>query len=246
MPEDSATLYIQFADAMLKVDPALKSGAPVFQGINQDASVWPGAHGNMSWFGRLYDYLKLHNRQGDLKLASFEIYPYEACTMKWDDLYRNPELTHKTLQAFRDDGLPAAIPLMNTESNLCGSLSVYMSDIFSVLWLADNVGSFVAEGGALYIHSPFEPSGIEHCCQGWAIWGHRPLGPRPRRKDHWLYRFLPRQPDDQSRGGDTSHRHPSTLFRRCRNRGLRRECSGHQPCRSAPRRPLGLVAHQQR
>ena len=79
MPEDSATLYIQFADAMLKVDPALKSGAPVFQGINQDASVWPGAHGNMSWFGRLYDYLKLHNRQGDLKLASFEIYPYEAC-----------------------------------------------------------------------------------------------------------------------------------------------------------------------
>jgi hypothetical protein len=60
---------------------------------------------------------------------------------------------------------------MNTESNLCGSLSVYMSDIFSALWLADNVGSFFAEGGGLYIHSPIEPSGIEHGCQGWAIWG---------------------------------------------------------------------------
>jgi hypothetical protein len=60
---------------------------------------------------------------------------------------------------------------MNTESNLCGSLSVYMSDIFSALWLADNVGSFFAEGGALYIHSPIEPSVIEHGCQGWAIWG---------------------------------------------------------------------------
>jgi F5/8 type C domain len=171
MPEDYATLYIQFADAMLKVDPTLNLGGPVFQGINQDVSVWPDAHGNRSWFGRFYDCLKSHNRHGDLKFASFEIYPYEACTMKWDALYRNRELTHKTLQAFRDDGLPASVPLMNTESNLCGSLSLYMSDIFSALWLADNIGSFFAEGGALYIHSPIEPSVIEHGCQGWAIWG---------------------------------------------------------------------------
>jgi hypothetical protein len=171
MPEDYATLYIQFADAMLKVDSTLKLGGPVFQGINQDVSVWPDARGNKSWFGRFYEYLKVHNRDGDLKFASFEIYPYEACTMKWDDLYRNRELTRRTLQAFRDDGLPASIPLMNTESNLSGSLSVYMSDIFSALWLADNVGSFFEEGGGLYIHSPIEPSGIEHACQGWAIWG---------------------------------------------------------------------------
>ena len=173
MPEDYATLYIQFADAMLKIDPTLKGklGGPVFQGINQDVSVWPDARGNKSWFGRFYEYLKSHNREGDLSFASFEIYPYEACATRWEDLYRNRELTKKTLQAFRDDGLPASIPLMNTESNLSGSLSVYMSDIFSALWLADNVGSFFEEGGALYIHSPIEPSGIEHGCQGYAIWG---------------------------------------------------------------------------
>ena len=170
MPEDYATLYIQFADAIHKVDPALKLGGPVFQGINQDVSVWPDERGNKSWFGRFYDYLKSHNRHGDLSFASFEIYPYDACTMKWEDLYRNRELTRKTLQAFRDDGLPASVPLMNTESNLSGSLSGYMSDIFSALWLADNVGSFFAEGGALYVHSPIEPSVIEHGCQGWAIW----------------------------------------------------------------------------
>jgi hypothetical protein len=171
MPEDYATLYIQFADAIHKVDPTLKLGGPVFQGINQDVSVWPDARGNKSWFGRFYDYLKSHDREGDLTFASFEIYPYDACTMKWDDLYRNRELTRKTLQAFRDDGLPASVPLMNTESNLSGSLSVYMSDIFSALWLADNVGSFFAKGGALYVHSPIEPSVIEHGCHGWAIWG---------------------------------------------------------------------------
>ncbi len=171
MPEDYAALYIQFADAIHKVDPTLKLGGPVFQGINQDVSVWPDARGNRSWFGRFYDYLKSHNRHADLAFASFEIYPYDACTTQWDDLYRCRELTRKTLQAFRDDGLPASIPLMNTESNLSGSLSLYMSDVFSALWLADNVGSFFAEGGALYIHSPIEASGIEHGCQGWAIWG---------------------------------------------------------------------------
>jgi F5/8 type C domain len=171
MPEDYAALYMQFADAIHKVDPTLKLGGPVFQGLNQDASVWPDARGNKSWFGRFYNYLKSHNRQGDLTFASFEIYPYDECTMKWDDLYRNRELTHKTLQAFRDDGLPAEIPLMNTESNLCGSLSVYMSDIFSALWLADNIGSFFEEGGALYVHSPIEPQVVNPGCQGWAIWG---------------------------------------------------------------------------
>jgi hypothetical protein len=171
MPEDYASLYIQFADAIHAVDPTLKLGGPVFQGLNQDASVWPDEQGNKSWFGRFYAYLKSHNREKDLTFASFEIYPYDECTMKWEDMYRCRELTRKTLQAFRDDGLPSSIPLMNTESNLCGSLSLYMSDIFSALWLADNVGSFFAEGGALYIHSPIEPQVVHRGCQGWAIWG---------------------------------------------------------------------------
>ncbi|HEY6466147.1 MAG TPA: discoidin domain-containing protein [Candidatus Acidoferrales bacterium] len=171
MPEDYASLYIQFADAIHKVDPTLRLGGPVYQGINQDVSVWPDAHGDKSWSRRFYSYLKARNREKDLTFASFEIYPFEARTMKWEDLYRNRELTRKTLQSFRDAGMPTSVPLMNTESNLCGSLSVYMSDIFSALWLADNVGAFFEEGGALYVHSPIEPSGIERGAQGYAIWG---------------------------------------------------------------------------
>jgi hypothetical protein len=171
MPEDYASLYIQFARAIHKVDPTMKLGGPVFQGINQDVSVWPDAKGNKSWFGRFYDYLKSHGHADELTFVSFEIYPYEACTMKWEDLYRNQEITRAMLKDFWDDGLPKSIPLMNTESNLCGSLSVYMSDIFSALWLADNVGSFFEQGGSLYIHSPIEPSGLGHGCQGYAVWG---------------------------------------------------------------------------
>lgn len=171
MPEDYAALYIQFADAIHKADPTLKLGGPVFQGINQDVSVWPDAQGRTSWFGRFYDYLKSHGRQQDLTFASFEIYPYDACAMKWDDLFRCRELTRTCLRSFWQNGLPTEIPLMNSESNLSGSLSRYMCEIFSALWLADNVGSFFEEGGAIYIHSPIQPGPLEHGCQGWATWG---------------------------------------------------------------------------
>jgi hypothetical protein len=171
MPEDYAALYCQFAKAIHKVDPTMKLGGPLFQGINQDVSVWPDAKGNKSWSGRFYDYLEAHGHGNDLTFVSFENYPYEASTMEWDDLYRNQEITRRMLQDFRKDGLPKSIPLMNTESNLSGSLSVYMSDIFSALWLADNIGSFFEEGGGLYIHSPIEPSRLGHGRQRYAVWG---------------------------------------------------------------------------
>lgn len=171
MPEDYAALYIQFADAIHKVDPTLKLGGPVFQGINQDVSVWPDALGRASWFGRFYDYLKSHGHAADLTFASFEIYPYDACAMSWDDLFHNREVTRNCLRSFWQNGLPKEIPLMNSESNLSGSLSRYMCEIFSALWLADNVGSFFEEGGAIYIHSPIQPGPLQQGCQGWATWG---------------------------------------------------------------------------
>jgi hypothetical protein len=171
MPEDYGALYLQFATAIHKVDPTLKLGGPVFQGINQDISVWPDAQGRTSWFGRFLDYLKSHGRLQDLAFVSFELYPFDTCSTKWEDLFRGPELTRTCLQAFRDDGLPKNIPLMNTESNLSGSLSRYMSEIFAALWVADSVGSFFLEGGAAYYHSPIQPGPLENGCQGWATWG---------------------------------------------------------------------------
>ncbi len=47
LPEDYGALYLQFATAIHKVDPALKLGGPVFEGVNEDIKVWPdraGAH----------------------------------------------------------------------------------------------------------------------------------------------------------------------------------------------------------
>ncbi|MGH9404891.1 MAG: discoidin domain-containing protein [Terriglobia bacterium] len=170
MPEDYGALYVQFADAMHKVDAELKLGGPVFQGVSQDVSVWPDAEGRTSWFGRFLNYLKSRGRLHDLAFVSFEHYPFDPCAITWADLYREPELTRSCLRAFRDDGLPESIPLMNTESNVSWEMTPYMSDIFSGLWLADSVGSFFLEGGAAYYHSPIQPQPPNRGCHGWGTW----------------------------------------------------------------------------
>ena len=36
MPEDYAALYLQWATAIHKVDPKLKLGGPIFEGVNED------------------------------------------------------------------------------------------------------------------------------------------------------------------------------------------------------------------
>jgi len=170
MPEDYAALYIQWAAAIHKVDPALKLGGPIFEGVNEDIRVWPDSKGRTSWMGRFVDYLKSHGRIADLAFVSFEHYPFHACRITWSTLYSEPQLMKHILQVWRDDGVPKDVPLMVTESHLAASLSGPMSTIFAGLWLADNVGSFFEGGGARFTHSPIQPQGIQNSCLGWASW----------------------------------------------------------------------------
>ncbi len=75
LPEDYAALYLQWATALHRLDPALKLGGPSFQGVNKDIEVWPDESGRVSWTGRFLDYLKQHGRMQDLAFFSFEHYP---------------------------------------------------------------------------------------------------------------------------------------------------------------------------
>jgi hypothetical protein len=170
MPEDYGALYIQWATALHKIDPKLKLGGPVFEGVNEDIKVWPDAQGRTSWMGRFVDYLKSHGRLSDLAFVSFEHYPFEPCTITWKSLYTEPELMKHILQVWRDDGVPKNVPLMVTENHLAAQLTGPMTTIFAALWLADNVGSFFEGGGAAFYHSPIQPQDIHSTCEGWASW----------------------------------------------------------------------------
>jgi hypothetical protein len=170
MPEDYGALYVQWATAIHKVDPKLKLGGPVFEGVNEDIRVWPDAQGHTSWMGRFVDYLKAHGRLADLSFVSFEHYPFEPCDITWKSLYSEPALVKHILQVWRDDGVPKDVPLMITEDHLAASLTGPMTTMFAALWLADNVGSFFEGGGALFTHSPIQPQGIQKTCLGWSSW----------------------------------------------------------------------------
>ncbi len=68
------------------------------------------------------------------------------------------------MQVWRDDGLPANVPMLITESNLSSAASETSLDIFSALWLADYAGSFLNSGGKGLYYFHYLPLQMEHGC----------------------------------------------------------------------------------
>lgn len=163
-PEDYGTLYLQWAEAIHHLDPALKLGGPSFQGVTQDIETWPDANGKVSWTGRFIDYLKQRDRLRDLAFFSFEHYPLDGCKIPWASLYDEPQLVSHIMQVWRDDGVPSNVPLFITESNFSAAASATSMDIFSGLWLADYIGSFLTAGGNGVYYFHYLPLLMEHGC----------------------------------------------------------------------------------
>jgi hypothetical protein len=166
VPEDYAALYVQFADAIHKVDPKAKLGGPVYTGVNKDIETWPDEAGRTSWTGRFIDYLRAHNHLQDLAFFPFEHYPFEPCKSNWGMLYQEPELMTHIMDVWRQDGVPADVPLMVTESNLSWVDSEAFVDIFGALWLGDYAGSFLTHGGKALYYFHYPPSPMGHGCNG--------------------------------------------------------------------------------
>src|SRR5439155_11755243 len=77
----------------------------------------------------------------------------------WENLYQEPQLIEHIMQAWRDDGLPPNIPMLDTETNAHGGEASV--DIFGALWLADSFAGFLTAGGKSthYYHAlPYSPA----------------------------------------------------------------------------------------
>jgi len=164
VPEDYAALYVQWAAVLHRVDPALKLGGPSFQGVNKDIESWPDTNGRVSWVARFLDYLKQHGRMNELSFFSFEHYPYDGCKTPWGVLYDEPDLVNHIMQIWREDGVPSNIPMFITESNLSPEASETYMDMFSGIWLADYIGSFLNAGGNGVYYFHYLPLQMEHGC----------------------------------------------------------------------------------
>ena len=161
---DCEAVARKIATALHRVDPALKLGGPVFEGVNEDILVWPDAQGRTSWLGRFVEYLKSHDRLADLAFMSFEHYPYEPCKIQWSSLYDEPALISRILRVWREDGLPPNTPLFVTEVNIAWATGESFVDIFGALWLADYVGAFLTAGGDGLFYFHYLPSPLRGGC----------------------------------------------------------------------------------
>jgi len=164
LPEDYAALYLQWATAIHRVDPALKLGGPSFQGVNKDIEVWPDANGKVSWTERFVDYLRQHGRMNDLAFFSFEHYPYDPCKTPWGMLYDEPELVGHIMKVWHEDGIPMDTPMFITEGNLSSGASETYQDIFAGVWLADYIGSVLNSGGKAIYFFHYLPLQMEPGC----------------------------------------------------------------------------------
>src|SRR5207249_2673396 len=82
----------------------------------------------------------------------------------WGMLYDEPELVSHIMQVWREDGIPAEMPMFITESNLSSGSSETFQDIFSGVWLADYIGSFLNAGGKGVYFFHYLPLQMEPGC----------------------------------------------------------------------------------
>jgi hypothetical protein len=70
------------------------------------------------------------------------------------------------MQVWHEDGIPADMPMFITEGNLSSAASETYQDIFSGVWLADYIGSFLNSGGKGVYFFHYLPLQMEPGCNG--------------------------------------------------------------------------------
>jgi hypothetical protein len=70
------------------------------------------------------------------------------------------------MQVWHEDGIPADMPMFITEGNLSSAASETYQDIFSGVWLADYIGSFLNSGGNAVYYFHYLPLQMEPGCNG--------------------------------------------------------------------------------
>jgi len=159
-PEHYAALFIQFADAIHRENPALVLGGPGFQSEVDGWNAIPDDAGRTSWMGRFLAYLQQKNRGSDFGFFSFEWYPFDdLCEASpAAQLKEHPKLVRQTLERLKEDGVPSSIPWIITEfgySSFAGQREV---EVPAALLNAEIAAQYLMAGvKTLYLYG-VEPS----------------------------------------------------------------------------------------
>jgi NedA-like, galactose-binding domain len=168
LPEDYGALYIQWAAALHRLDPTLKLGLASLLGDRVYA--WADAKGKREWLGRFIDYLKSHGRLSDFTFLPFEHYLYSGCQAPWEKLYVEPRALTALIGFWREQGVPADMPMYVTEINASGGDAAL--EIYGALFISDTFCGFLAAGGTAIFHYhtlPYSPA-HPNCSNSWGTY----------------------------------------------------------------------------
>ena len=168
-PEDFGALYLQWADAIHRVDPNLKLGGPSFQEIQPDTSDRQVKLGNSMWMRRFLNYLKARGRLSDYAFFSFEWYPFDdVCEPVAPQLARAPNMLDAALREMERRGVSHRIPWIISEYGYSAFASRAEIGIEGALLNADIVGRFLTLGGDQAFLYGYTPSQVlyDSCSPG--------------------------------------------------------------------------------
>ena len=170
-PEDYGALYIQWADALHRVDPAVLLGGPSFQTAIEGWVAWPDARGDRSWLRRFLGYLKQRGRLADFAFFSFEWYPFDnVCAPPAPQLALEPSLLENALARLQREGLSRRIPWLITEYGYSAFAGEAEMSWPGALLNAETAAQFLTLGGSaayLYGYEPNVPIHEVEDCQTW-------------------------------------------------------------------------------
>jgi hypothetical protein len=160
-PEDFGALYLQWAEAIHRVDSSLKLGGPSFQEIITDEDARASNRGNSEWMRRFLDYLKRRGRSTDYSFFSFEWYPFDdICAPLAPQLARAPRLLSDALREMERRGLSRQISWIISEYGYSAFAARAEISIEGALLNADIVGKFLTLGGDQAFLFGYTPSEV--------------------------------------------------------------------------------------
>jgi hypothetical protein len=169
-PEDFGSLYIQFADAIHRVDPLLQLGGPSFQEILPDLSGGLYRTDNSEWMRNFLTYLNRRGRVADYSFFSFEWYPFDdVCQPPAQQLARAPRMLESALREMERHGVTRKLPWIISEYGYSAYGARTEISIEGALLNADIVGKFLELGGDqafLFGYTPDTVLGEKDCTIG--------------------------------------------------------------------------------
>lgn len=149
-PEDFAALYVQFADALHRVDQRISLGGPSFQDI---------APGKEVWLRRFLKYLDDHGHSGDYNFASFEWYPFDdVCRPTGPQLLSATSQLNRSLQPLMALTARRGFTWLMTEYGYSAFGGRPEIDIEGALLNDDSVADFLMLGGEQAFLYGYEPN----------------------------------------------------------------------------------------